>query len=332
MPGVFPNTVRGTSSGTAGTGAFTPTTAPTGYLAWSTVPTGWWGMVRYDDGSTWELTYSYWNGTTLSRSSTQVYSSSSGSQLTLTSAATASLVEDGMEIAPQLGRHIAAAVAQANTANFTATGTLLGMPGLTATGTAAAQTLAATNFLTEQPRVQSTSATTANAQAGFTTTVVLGVSSSTSGRGGWMFRSRFGGSVLVTGQRMFCGMTGTTQVGVTGEPSASAFQMAALAKDSGDTNFQFLTKDGTTASKTDTGIPFTANGWYDVTIAADPGSLTIYFRLVRVDTGAIYYGSKSTNAPTTGSLLFPQCIGGLSATTGTAFVLHMGTMGVTRIF
>jgi hypothetical protein len=333
MPGTFINNIRGTTAGTPGTGAFTPNGASAGYLAWSTVATGWWGLVRYDDGSSWELTYSYWNGTTLSRASTQLYASSSGSQLTLTSAATAAMVEDALEIAAQLGRHHGIAMAVPSVANFTASGTILGLPGLTATGTAAAATLATTNFLTEQPRLQSTSATTANAQAGFTTATLMGISSSTAGRGGWMFRSRFGGSTLVTGQRMFVGMTSVTQVANTGEPSALASaNIAALAKDSTDTNFQFLTKDGTTANKTDTGIAFTANGWYDVLVGSDPGSLTVYFRLVRVDTGAIYYGSKSTNAPVTGSTLMPQCIGGLAATTGTAFVLHTGTMGVVRIF
>ena len=323
MPGPFYNAIKGTTAGTPGTGAFTPAAAAAGYLAWSTVPTGWIGLVRYEDGSSWELRYSYWNATTLSRASTQFVASSSGSALTLTSTATATLIGDGAAVQAHVARSWRGWMGSAAAAPIA-----MGIAAATVTGTGAANAVAATNYLTEQTRCQSTSATTANAQAGVTTATPVGVSSSAAQRGGWEFRCRFGGSALVTGQRMFAGMTATTQVGVTGEPSASAFNMAALAKDSGDTNLQFLTKDGTTASKTDTGIPFTANGVYDVTIWAEPGSLTIYMLLVRVDTGAIYYGSKSTNAPVTGSLLMPQCIGGLASTTGTGFVLQFCSMMV----
>lgn len=328
MAGPFYSAVKGTTAGTPGTGAFTPNAASAGYQAWSTIPTGWWGLVRYDDGSNWELAYSYWNGTTLSRASTQVRASSSGSQITLTSAATAALVEDGEAFPLHQVRFIRGITPLVNSTSLSSFGGVTS----TATGTAAAAAIAATNFLTEQPRVQLTSATTANAQAGVSSTVVNSVSSSTAGRGGWEFRCRFGGSTLVTGQRMFAGMTTASQIANTGEPSALAASMAALGKDSTDTNFQFLRKDGTTASKTDSGIAFVANGWYEVAVWSEPGSLTVSFLLVRIDTGAIFYGSSSTNAPVTGSLLMPQCIGGLAATTGTAFVCHFGGLMVRNIF
>src|SRR4051812_31933390 len=95
--------VKGNTSGTPGTGAFTPNTAQAGYRAWSTVPTGWIGLVRYEDGTAWELTYSYWNGTTLSRASTQMVASSTGSQLSLSSSGLAGLVLDSAEVQPHLG-------------------------------------------------------------------------------------------------------------------------------------------------------------------------------------------------------------------------------------
>lgn len=325
MAGPFYNNIKGTASGTPGTGAFTPSAAASGALAWSTVPTGWVGLVRFEDGSSWELQYSYWNGTTLSRSATaQFVSSSSGSALTLTSAATAEMVADGNEIAPHLAVPFGGWVP-----NLTGTGTAafgLGVT-LTATGTPAAAALATTNYLTEQPRVTISSATTANAQAGYSASTILGVVNSTAGRGGYEFVARFGASTIPTGNRIFVGMTATTFVGQTIEPSAFTANYAAFAKDSTDTNIQLLTNSNASGgTKIDTGIPLAANGWYEGAIWTEPGSTTVKALLIRLDTGAIYYATTSTDVPATGSLLLPNCIMGLSATTGTAVAVEFGRM------
>lgn len=325
MAGPFYNNIKGITAGAAGTGAYTPSAAGTGALAWSTVPAGWSGMVRFDDVATWELQYSYWNGTTLSRSATggalnQFVSSSSGSGLTLTSAATAEMVADGSEIAPHLAvptRVWAGVINNAATAGY------LGMITPTATGTASAAALATTNALTEQVRTPYASATTANAQAGLTEANPLFVVNTTSGRGGGEMVFRFGCSALPTSPRVFMGMTSATFVANTGEPSAFTANYAVLAKDSTDTNLQFLCNSNVSGgTKIDTGIPLVTNGLYECTIWFDPGSNTFKMLLIRLDTGAIYYGSTSTDVPANGSLLLPQVMCGLSSTTGTAIVLN----------
>jgi hypothetical protein len=152
MHGPFYNAVKGTTAGTPGTGAFTPNAASASYRAWSTVPTGWWGLVRFEDGSSWELSYCYWNGTTLSRSAAQEVDSSSGSLLTLTSAATAALVNDGARVSPSLNVPVRGSFPIPGSATAP---TALGLAAVTVTGTAAAAAIAATNYLTEQPRSQS---------------------------------------------------------------------------------------------------------------------------------------------------------------------------------
>ena len=321
MPaGPFYNNVKATSSGTAGTGSFTPSTATADGLAWSTVPTGWVGLVRYDDGTSWELAYGYWNGTTITRPS-NIVSSSSGSRLSLTSAATAALVPDGALISPDFVVPQRGYLPQPNSTAISA----IGLTGGTATGTAGAAALAATNYLTEQPRVQLTSATTANAQAGYSITNITGVTSSTAGRGGWKFSCRFGASQIPTGPRFFVGMTNTTFVGVTTEPSALTANYAVFAKDSTDTNIQLLTNSNvSTGTKVDTGIALAANDWFHAQIWTPPGSTTVYALLIKMNDGSIYYGSTSTDVPATGSLLFPQAMANLSATTGTAVILHYG--------
>jgi hypothetical protein len=324
VPGPFYNCIKGTTSGTPGTGAFTPNAASSGFRAWSTVPTGWIGLVRYEDGTSWELTYSYWNGTTLSRASTQLYDSSSGSALSLTSAATAAMVADANEIGGDFtSLPVRGSIGNTGTTSMSN----IGVSVATATGTGGAGTLATTNYLTRQPRVQLTSATTASARAGWASGAVQATVSSSAGLGGYLFSSRFGCSALPTGPRVFVGMTATTFSNAA-EPSALAAAFVAVAKDSTDSNLQFVTNDGTgSGTKIDTGIALAANGWYEVSIWQEPGSLTCYLLLIRLDTGAIYYGSTATDVPVTNSTLFSQVEVDLNATnTGTAVVLHISHM------
>lgn len=326
MAGPFYNAIKGTTSGTPGTGAFTPSAASSGFLAWSTVPTGWIGLVRFEDGTDWELQYCYWNGTTLSRSATtQFVSSSTGSALTLTSAATAAMVVDGGEVQPLLSVPLHgyfASIGAASPSSF-------GMVGASLAGTGSTATLATTNFLTEQSRLTLTSATTANAQAGVSNGGnTVAVVNTSAGRGGGEFVCRFGASGLPTGPRVFIGFTSTTFVGNTGEPSALVAHVAALAKDSTDTNLQILTNSNAgSGTKIDTGIALVANGWYEFSVWIDPGSTTVRYLLVRLDTGAIFYGSTTTDVPANGALLMPQCLMGLNGTnTGTAVVQQFGRM------
>ena len=326
MPGPFFNNIKAVASGTPGTGAFTPNAAASGSFTWVNVPTGWMGLVRYEDGTDAELSYSYWDGSTLSRSATQFVQSTTGTRLSLTSSATAALVIDANAVQPHLKMNNFGWAPNVGAATYAGVGTGVG-PGIT--GTAAAATIAATNYLTTQQRVQLTSATTANAQAGLSVTTVVALVSTTSDRGGFEFTARFGCSQLPTGPRAFIGLTSSTFLGSTGEPSALVANYAALAKDSTDTNFQFLCNSNAgSGTKIDTGIALAANGWYEVSIWCDPGSNTMSMRLFRLDTGAIYYGSTATDVPATGALMQPNVIVGLSSTTGTAIVFHTGQVNI----
>lgn len=323
MAGPFYNNIKGTTAGTPGAGAFTPNAASAGFLAWSTVPTGWVGLVRYEDSTDWELSYSYWNGTTLSRAATtQFVSSSTGSGLTLTSAATATMVADANKLGPMPAtlpdRGVIAVIGATTT-------TAIGCAAVTTTGTVAGVSPASTNFLTRQMRSQLTSATTANAQAAWSHSGGWVVSSSTAGVGGWLWSARFGVSQIPTGPRLWAGVTFTSYVGATTDPSSIGTHAAFFGKDSADTNIQLmLNNNAGNATKTDTGIPLAANGWYEATLWSEPGSLTVYALLIRLDTGAVFYKSSSTTAPVTGTAMFPQIVAGLSATTGTAIILHIG--------
>lgn len=320
MAAPFYAAIKGTTSSTPGTGAFTPSAASASYEPWSGVPSGWVGMVRFDDtGSAWERSYCYWNGTTLSRSANQLIASSTGSALSLTSSATASLVIDPDEVQPHLGgQTIFLWKPQAGSSTLTA----FACTSPTATGTASSSTLASTSYLTEQVRMKYTSATTAFASTGAAESQLAAISSTSAGRGGWEFVSRWGASTLPTAPRLFVGMSSSALVG--SEPSATSADYAVFAKDSTDTNIQLMTRNNTTTTKVDTGIPLVAGGWYETSIWALPGSLTIYALLIRLDTGDIWFKAQSTTTPRT-TIQMGRCImGGLSSTTGTAFVMEFG--------
>jgi hypothetical protein len=144
MTAPFYPDIKGTTSGAPGTGAFTPNAAASTYRAWSTVPI-WVGLVRYEDGTAWELSWSYWNGTTLVRASTPV-DSSTGSTLSLTAAATAAMVVDPSEVMSHLG-----GVAWRGVFPLPNSTSLQSVGGtFTFGGTAAAAAIAATNYLTLQ--------------------------------------------------------------------------------------------------------------------------------------------------------------------------------------
>jgi hypothetical protein len=315
--------IKGTTSGTPGTGSFTPNAASTGARAWSNVAAGWIGVARFEDGSSWELAYSYWNGTVLTRAANGFIDSSSGSQLSLTSAATAALVVSADAVEAPIGAaRLSAFIGGGGSLATIADGvTSLG-------GSAAAHTLATTNACTEQAATKYTSNTAANNIGGAkgSTPVLF---STSSGHGGFDFSARFGVSQLPTGPRLFMGLYDGSYA-ITSEPSAQTGNFAAFGLDSTDTNIQFETRDNTTTGKTDTGIPLTVGGFYLARMWAPPGGAKIYGLLIRIDTGAIWYGSRTGNLPTSGSALVTNFVAGLNGTnTGTAAVLHIGSI-VTR--
>jgi hypothetical protein len=319
MAGPFYNATKGTTAGTPGTGAFTPNAASTGFNAWSTVPSGWIGLVRYEDGSAWELSYGVWNGTTVSRPAGGFVASSTAAQLTLTSAVTAAMVADANSLGAKIGFPLRGWQAIVGATTFTA----FGFPAPTVTGTAGTSAISNTSISTSRSYVKATSATTANAQAGISSATVIGViGNNSANNGGWELSLRFTVvAALPTGPRIFMGLSQTTFVANVGEPSALVASYAILGKDSTDTNLQFMTNSNAgAATKTDTGIALANGGVYDLTIWQDPGAANIKMLLMRIDSQAVFYKEISTDLPVTGNNL-PMMLAGLSGTTGTAIAI-----------
>jgi hypothetical protein len=129
------------------------------------------------------------------------------------------------------------------------------------------------------------------------------------GRTGWKYGARCGVRTAGTNARLFAGAQLTW--GANADPSSHTADMIGFAKDSADTNWQFIHNDnsGGTCTKIDMGANFPANtaatDYYDVYIECEPGGATYNYEIVRVNTGHTASGSVTTNIPTVSTPLFP---------------------------
>lgn len=330
MSGPFYNNIKGTTGSAPGTGAFTPNGAAPGSLAWSTVPSGGYiGLVRFDDGDAWELRYSFWNGTTLSRTANSLVASSTGSDISLSANATASLVPDAHAFQHFSGNPARSYLAGPNSDTIHA----VGLSAATVTGTVSALGGGSSTIKGSIPRAIISSLTTANSWAGLYSSSAVATGFSTAGSptkvGGFLFSSRFGLGFIsqTTGIRMVSGMVGSVFIG-SAEPSAHAAVNAFFGKDSTDTNMQFiynLTGSGA-GTKVDTGIGWGSNtSWFDAKIWNYPGSTTCYALLIDLINGTVFYTSVSGFSLMSG---YPMTYAGLTSTTGTACVLEFSGMSV----
>ena len=103
--------------------------------------------------------------------------------------------------------------------------------------------------------------------------------------------------------------------------------IVGVGYDSGDTNWQVMTNDGTgTATKVDTGIarPTTdRQTMYSVMIFSPPGGAWVGVRIVDEATGSSYESAQiSTDIPAATQTVTPNCyvsVGGTSSVVGVAF-------------
>lgn len=197
-----------------------------------------------------------------------------------------------------------------------------GMGTVNGGGTAAAQTVANTNFLTQFQRLRHTTSATANNHAGWRSTWASVFTSSTALQGGFFWQSKFSIHTNPTSGRYFVGMYGTSSsVPMAGSVEPSTFvNCAAFMVDSGESVFSWGVNDGSgTCTRTSiTGAALTGDTYlYVASICAFPGSTDIYYALERYDTsGALTILADSvstTDVPVAGTLLYDYTYGTPSA-------------------
>lgn len=201
--------------------------------------------------------------------------------------------------------------------NATTVPGVLGLPALTATGTATARTVATTNALTRMRRLGYVSAATAGSLSGARVAAAQVTTGDGAGLGGFFTSIRFGCSdaAAVSGARMFVGMSSSTAAPTNVDPAAltNAFGVAQLATDATQLYLVYGGSAAQTAIALGTGFPpANAAVAYDLLLWCNPGSNgTVSYKLIRLDTntsvsGDIVPATPGTQTPLNTTLLCHQ--------------------------
>jgi hypothetical protein len=169
-------------------------------------------------------------------------------------------------------------------------------------------TQATTNLFTSVKRAAFVSASTASSEVHVRGGNLAYARGTTAGMNGFFYVCRFGVGTHNATSKTFFGMNGTnsTPVGTT-VPSALT-NIIGVGNDSGDGNMQFMVNDGSgTATKVDLGANFpaqtTSTDWYELRLFAPSGGATIYYSLLRINTGDFVEGSATSDLPSTSTYL-----------------------------
>lgn len=179
-------------------------------------------------------------------------------------------------------------------------------------GTGAAQahpTKASTNALASLNRATFNTGTTAVGSSGIQSGATVAWRGNAAGLGGFFFFSRFAVETHEAAMRYFVGLS-ALNAALNGEPSAQN-NTVGIGKDSTDTNWQIITRNASTVTKTDTGLAVAAGTILDFLMFARPNGSDVTFRLVNPVTGQVYVDDTpiSTNLPVNTTFLFAhaQC-------------------------
>lgn len=162
-----------------------------------------------------------------------------------------------------------------------------------------ARTPALGSILAQSVRVGFVTAGTAGATASMLSGAFYWRGNGT-GQGGFDVIIKFGLPTTPAGVIFFAGMSNSTFATATTEPSAK-ISIFGFAKDSGDTNIQFMRNDGSgTATKVDTGIAVSNTNVYMARMYCKPNDTNMYAALYDYANNVIYdSGAISTDLPTT---------------------------------
>ena len=190
--------------------------------------------------------------------------------------------------------------------NTAATGfSQTGSATIVSDGTATGISITTTNVFTRTPRVQSVSAASSGANAGFRIPSFVYTADNC------VARFVFGWETFQTNAAAFIGMKPT---GVHGNVDPSSFVSCfGMAIDAGDTTWRIIHNDGSgTATEIDLGANYPANtnatDLYDLLLWWDDGGAAINYQVSRVGTSNIAVGTLSTDLPATTTALNPNIV------------------------
>lgn len=192
----------------------------------------------------------------------------------------------------------------------------------TVAATQAHPTITTTNMLTSMKRATYTTSTTSGNAAGVRASRVGFWRGNASGLGGFFFFARVGVVTFQSAMEIWCGLSAATGL-LAGAPSAQN-NTVCLGKDTGDTNWQLIFRDGSTATKVDLGLAVAANQVLDVMFFAPPNGSNITARVRRLDVDTVLADNTvhTANLPTSASLLVPHAECRTNTTSAVAIALN----------
>ena len=113
-----------------------------------------------------------------------------------------------------------------------------------------------------------------------------------------------------TGSRIFYGITSNTGPGTQLNSDAPTGHFAGFSRrhvNAGDqdTNWRFLTRDGTTTNNIDTGMAFAVSKLYRFFVYVAPAGTTVYWRIDNITDSTSFTGDTTTNIPGATTALTP---------------------------
>jgi len=184
---------------------------------------------------------------------------------------------------------------------------VFGMAALTAVGAATARTVATTNMLTRMTRLAYVSAATAGSLAGAREAAAKYTTGAGAGLGGFFARFRFAVSdaSVVTGARMFVGLSATIAAPTNVEPSNLANCVGA-AQISTSNNLQIVYGGSSSQTPIDLGANFPVNTMsqdvYELAMFSPPSG-GVYYQVTRLNTGHTASGFLAAASTPAGSTL-----------------------------
>lgn len=144
---------------------------------------------------------------------------------------------------------------------------------------------------------------------------------STAGANGFFYAARIG-VVDTTSITVYSGMADQTIATMVGADNPTGNHIGyQFSSGRGDTNWQFVTKDGSTQNVVNTGMAFTANKVYDLFFTCTKQCASVTWEIRNVTDGTSAQGTTSSNLPTASAAL--RIVLGVEAETGTAKNIRM---------
>lgn len=197
-------------------------------------------------------------------------------------------------------------------------------------GTGAAQahpTKASTNALTSMNRATFGTGTTATGSSGIQSSASVAWRGNAANLGGFFYFARFGVETHEAAMQYMIGLS-ALNAALAGEPSVQNNTLA-LCKDSTDSNWFFVSRNGSTTTKTATGLAVAAGTILDLTMFAPPNGNDVTVRLANAVDGTVYMDNVviTANLPVNTTFLFAhaQC---RSTAGGTAKLLALNRIYV----